>query len=425
MFDLCVVGAGLIGSAAAKHASNFLNVCLIGPDEPDKKRSQDSPRDIYGGHYDEGRIYMRSTSDPVWAKLAQKSIPRYAEIEKECGIEIAKEVGCLSIGSHGGNYITSVKNVVEKDNLSASVLSGTEARSLFPFLSIPKDDEAVFESHSAGYISPRRLVKAQITIAKTNGCQHIQEVVRSVTRVVPDNDNPIMLMEVTTDSGTKILAKKVLVATGAFTAFRDLLGTGVSPDTKLYPLAVTKLEISKEDANKISTMPSVLYFGRGGDDWSRDYPVDPRAPVVFYMLPPIRYPDGKYYIKLGHSHDSVPKLLHTGTQMKKWFDQGPDARLTRQMADMILSVVKGVKVLSFHGDSCVVDVAPSNRPYIDLIHNQLGVAIAGNGYAAKSSDEIGRLAVELLMNGKWDTDLPQNLFYVKLKSGRGMCISKL
>lgn len=43
-------------------------------------------------------------------------------------------------------------------------------------------------------------------------------------------------------------------------------------------------------------MPSVLYFGKGGDDWNKDYPVDPRAPVVFYMLPPIRYSDGKTYI---------------------------------------------------------------------------------------------------------------------------------
>lgn len=72
-----------------------------------------------------------------------------------------------------------------------------------------------------------------------------------------------------------------------------------------------------------------------------------------------------------------------------------------------------------HGDSCVVDVAPSNRPYIDKIHSQLGIAVAGNGYAAKSSDEIGRLAVELLMNGKWDIDVPKDLFCVKLKSGCG------
>ena len=35
-YDLCVIGAGLIGSAAARHASQNSNVkvCLIGPSEP-------------------------------------------------------------------------------------------------------------------------------------------------------------------------------------------------------------------------------------------------------------------------------------------------------------------------------------------------------------------------------------------------------
>ena len=36
LFDLCVVGAGILGSAAARHASlkPGVRVCLIGPDEP-------------------------------------------------------------------------------------------------------------------------------------------------------------------------------------------------------------------------------------------------------------------------------------------------------------------------------------------------------------------------------------------------------
>ena len=36
LYDLCVVGAGMIGSSAAKHASlNGCKVCLIGPKEPE------------------------------------------------------------------------------------------------------------------------------------------------------------------------------------------------------------------------------------------------------------------------------------------------------------------------------------------------------------------------------------------------------
>ena len=167
-------------------------------------------------------------------------------------MDFATEVGCLSVGSRGGNYITALKEVVQKDGIQAETLSGTEVCSKFPFLSIPNMDEAVFESHFAGYISPRRLIKAQITIAKKNGCQHIQEAVRSVSRVFQDDSNKCeVVMEVVTDSGRKVLAKKVLLCTGAFTVFRKLLGTEVSPDTKLFGLSVTKLEISEEDAVKI------------------------------------------------------------------------------------------------------------------------------------------------------------------------------
>lgn len=36
MYDLCIVGAGMVGSAAAKYASsdNKRQICLIGPNEP-------------------------------------------------------------------------------------------------------------------------------------------------------------------------------------------------------------------------------------------------------------------------------------------------------------------------------------------------------------------------------------------------------
>lgn len=180
---------------------------------------------------------------------------------RKTGIEFAVDVGCLSVGDRGGNYITAVKDVVEKDHINAQVLSGADVRSQFPFLSISNRDEAVFESHFAGYISPRRLVKAQIAIAKKNGCQHIQEVVRSVTRVVVNtNRDADSVMEVTTDYGRRILARKVLVATGAFTTFRNLLGVEVSPDTKLFPLAVTKVEISEEDAQKIKYVLGLIYI---------------------------------------------------------------------------------------------------------------------------------------------------------------------
>ena len=55
-------------------------------------------------------------------------------------------------------------------------------------------------------------------------------------------------------------------------------------------------------------------------------------------------------------------------------------------------------------------VTPTHHPYVDLISANFGVAMGGNGWAAKSSDEIGRVAAEMVINSKWTYDLPKDTF---------------
>lgn len=50
-----------------------------------------------------------------------------------------------------------------------------------------------------------------------------------------------------------------------------------------------------------------------------------------------------------------------------------------------------------------------------MVHSQLGVAVGGNGYAAKSSDEIGRLAAVMIMKNEWDSTISRDAFRVKFK----------
>lgn len=82
---------------------------------------------------------------------------------------------------------------------------------------------------------------------------------------------------------------------------------------------------------------------------------------------------------------------------------------------IVLIYFTGVKTISYHGDWCVITETPTDRPYIDRIHSQLGVAVGGNGYAAKSSDEIGRLAAAMMMKNQWDSSIPKEAFQVRFK----------
>ena len=87
--------------------------------------------------------------------------------------------------------------------------------------------------------------------------------------------------------------------------------------------------------------------------------------------------------------------------------------------DIIVSIpaflLSDINVLSHQGDCCVIVKTPSGRPYIDQIHEQLGVALGGNGCAAKSSDEIGRIAAEMIMRNLWVSSLGKELFRAKFK----------
>ena len=71
-YDVIVVGAGLIGSAAARHVLKMephLRVCLVGP-------AEGGPGYAQSCHADEGRITRRTDPDEIWATLASRSLDR-------------------------------------------------------------------------------------------------------------------------------------------------------------------------------------------------------------------------------------------------------------------------------------------------------------------------------------------------------------
>ena len=41
--------------------------------------------DVFGAHYDEGRVTRVLDPDPVWAVLARRSLERYRDLEAQSG----------------------------------------------------------------------------------------------------------------------------------------------------------------------------------------------------------------------------------------------------------------------------------------------------------------------------------------------------
>ena len=102
-------------------------------------------------------------------------------------------------------------------------LNAKDLKVRYPYLTVPTGTVGILFPSQGGHINPRVLHKAQQAIAKSRGCQIMDDVVDSI------HQEPSGHHILNTDSGKQISAKKVLLATGTFIECRNLLPKGVSP----------------------------------------------------------------------------------------------------------------------------------------------------------------------------------------------------
>ena len=377
-FKYIIVGRGMMGAAAARHLSQWSDgVALIGPEEPADTRTHDG---VFASHYDEARITRTIDSDAVWALLANSSIARYDAIAAESGIDFYHDVGCLMVGpsrSTGHGYIAGICKAAETLGVEPRLLSSEQLVSEFPSFGFEADCEGVHEASDAGYVNPRALVKAQSLLSVRQGATLVPQTVVSIREEGG-------LAIVRTAEGDSFTADKVLLAAGGFSIAQGMLETPVKMD--VYARTVTFFPIDREDLPQFAGMPSLIYEPRD-------------ASKHIYMLPPVAYPDGQVYLKIGGDHDDV--LTRTDGEMRAWFRSGGRESVRAHHLSIIEGLVPGIDRSHASTGACVVSKTPSGYPAIGYTESpRIAVLTGGCGAAAKSSDEIGRLGAELLFNGR-------------------------
>lgn len=377
-FQYAVVGRGLTGSAAARHlAEQMPGVVLIGPDEPADWQSHGG---VFASHYDEGRITRTIDPDENWARFANRSIARYRDIEARSGVAFFGERGCLISGLTTGRsqqYMADVREAATKLGVKPELLDDAGLAEKFPYFSFPAGSDAVFEPQRAGHVSPRRLVAAQTALAEKAG----GSVIRDYATAIRQKDG---CAEIDLAGGQVITAAKALVAAGGFTNGPGLLPEAL--DLKVYGRTVSFFEVEADEAARLSAMPSMIY--------------EPEDIMMgIYLLPPIRYPDGKYYLKIGGDIVDIP--LPTHADVLEWFKTGGDAANHAHLVATMRELMPDLKIKGITNTTCVTSYTPPNYPAIGWTSSpSIGVMAGGCGAAAKSSDEIGRLGAELLLHGR-------------------------
>ena len=519
-YDLVVVGAGLVGSAAARHAvcgwrASRGRIALVGPTEA--PRDQWGEREAYGAHHDEGRITRCTDPDPTWAVLAQRSIARYGEIASQAGTRpFFTECGHLACAPHGSPVLEARARNAAAMGVPFEALDEGQLRERFPYLSLPPGAAAVFEPNRSGHISARRLVAAQIGAAQRMASERAlrasagghttaseapafvfdryEQSVRAIEALEVDalgavsrrEDEPAVepagdstaaaaasgpaAYRVCMHDGRELRARRVIVACGAFTNGPNTLlpapgptedhlqldlqitstcaheATGLiappqrphhprarahtthtartahtpTPPTRPHrPRAHTThtartthtahtapaLRLADRRCRPSAPGPSrqTVHFSLGDADAARLAGMPSiicKFPSFWaYLLPPIAYPDGRTVLKLGGARTPDEAALYgrplpTPHDLIQWYRSGGDPVATDMMAQMLHELVPNTVPLAVSSDACANCRTPTGLPFIGAVRAGLHVATGGNGQAAKSSDEIGRMATE-------------------------------
>ncbi|MDF1790278.1 MAG: FAD-dependent oxidoreductase [Thalassobaculaceae bacterium] len=375
MHKVIVVGRGLIGSAAGRHLSGLMDgVAVLGPDEPADRATHSG---VFASHYDEGRMTRIVDPDPVWAVTAKRSIERYREIEAASGIRFFTPSGYLGISGPGSDYLQRSEASGRPLGAATAWLDAAGIRHRFPFLSVAHDTRGLSEVGKAGHLSPRAMVRAQCAAAQKRGATIIVEAAVAIRAVTGG-------VEVETTAGGIHRAEKVLIAAGAFTD-----ACGLSPvDLKLrvFGRTVVLARIDGDLAGDLSAMPTMGHAESGA-----------------YILPPIRYPDGHDYLKIGiGSTDDAD--LKSRDDFSRWFKGTGSSDNRRDFQAFLTDLIPGLtRCTHWHTDTCAVAWTATGYPYIDWVDDgRIAVAVGGNGKGAKSADDWGWLAARLVAGEDWD-----------------------
>lgn len=360
---LGVVGRGLVGAAAARHlASGGHDVTLIGPAEPNNRATHEG---VFGSHYDEGRITRLLDPHPVWEDLAAQSIARYGEIEAASGIGFYNPKGVLMGAPKGATYLDQLRQVRDAAGVEAREFSGADLPDAFPYLAFDADYVMLHQATQAGHISPRRLVAAQSEAARRAGAKLVDAYATHVRGGTVQS------------SAGAFTFDHVLVACGAFTNM--VLDRPLA--FKVLARTIALLRISAAEAARLHAMPSIIYRVADGS-----------GP---YVLPPIRYPDGHIYLKIGGEPDDV--ILRDADATKAWFRTAGNPDVGDYLIARMKTLLPGLQYEAAHTQACAVTYTQTGLPYVGAIDARTFVAAGGCGAAAKSSDEIGRIAAGALL----------------------------
>lgn len=390
-YDLAVIGAGPLGSATARHAAEAgVRVLLIGPDEPS------SPVDHQGtwaGYYDQGRLCHVLEVPVVTTMLAMRSRRRFADLSSRTGVDFLTPSHSVTVlpgtGTGGSAALWFQRDLlasnaadlgVEVDELDEAGLAAAYPQLVF------EPGHVALRERGAFILDPRALVQAELVAGRAAGVVLVRDEATSLRH----RDEGC---EITVAGGQTWTADRVVVAVGAAVNASGLLDRRLD----LQPFGATVV-LAEVDGPDVVEMPTMMMLKVRGE----------RMLFGGIVMAPVRYPDGRWYIKVSGS-SLLQHPLETREEIAAWVRTGGNAADLDEAGELLAELLPGVELGELRTRPCLVCATPTDRPYIDWADDRTIVLVEGER-GAMAADEIGRLAADLARTGSWTDSLPHAVF---------------
>jgi sarcosine oxidase len=278
-WDVIIIGAGAVGSAALRAATEA-GARVLGLE-------QYTPANERGSSHGHSRIFRHAYFEhPDYVPLLRHATARLESLEHESGARLLHRCGMLLMGARASAVVHGSIESARRWGLPLEELDSPALRARFPWFAVTDDTIGAFESN-AGIVRPEATVHAAAQVALARGAELRTEL--RVARVVEDDNG----VSVVADSGTE-RAATVIIAAGPWA---PLLMPELGPLLRVTRVVQAWLE--PQDGTDASAMPCWLYDRGPGRRAIYGLAPDPLA-----AHPPDGPPSPSQYPKVGlHGSD--------------------------------------------------------------------------------------------------------------------------
>lgn len=365
-FDAIVIGAGVMGSAAAYHLSKAGKRTLL--------LEQFEIGHARASSHGESRIFRFAYDNAVYAKLAMQCKPLWRMLEREAGEALLLDSDQLDLTDEPAHHkdVQAVASTLAQIGASHEQLDAAQLRQRYPQWHLG-DAALAVRSPDSGILRATRCVQTMVAQAAQHGAT-VREC-ETVTKIEDAGDEA----QVTTNKGV-YRARKLVLAGGAW--LNGLLAhIGLA-----LPLKVTQ-----EQVVYFKPMKNDAAFERGA------FPIfiHWRSRDVGYGFPIIGAPG----VKIGFHHDHFAIDPNSA--------RAPREEVTQRLRTYAQRYLPDAAGDAFEPTACLYTTTPDEDFVVDVApaHPSILVSSSCSGHGFKFGIGIGRALADLAISGETDMNI--------------------